>query len=99
VVAGPTPAAIMRTRGKAGPKPYLPPGMRICTDCGGTQPIAEFVRANWRPAYTESNRRTCPSTVENEVVDLTVECFLLGGLRATQGSTISAHPSHICSSY
>ena len=43
MVAGPTPEAIMRTRGQAGPKPSFPPGMRICTDCGGTKPIAEFV--------------------------------------------------------
>jgi hypothetical protein len=33
----------MRTRGKTGPKPPFPPGMRICTDCGGTKPVAEFV--------------------------------------------------------
>jgi hypothetical protein len=45
MVAGPAAEAIMRTRGKAGPKPKpnFPPGMRICTDCGGTKPIAEFV--------------------------------------------------------
>jgi hypothetical protein len=33
----------MRTRGKAGPKPKFPPGVRICTDCGGTKPVTEFV--------------------------------------------------------
>jgi hypothetical protein len=33
----------MRTRGKRGPKPLFPPGVRVCTDCGGTKPVAEFV--------------------------------------------------------
>jgi hypothetical protein len=33
----------MGTRGKTGPKPPFPPGVRICTDCGGTKPVAEFV--------------------------------------------------------
>jgi hypothetical protein len=41
--AWPSPEATMRTRGKTGPKPPFPPRVRICTDCGGTKPIAEFV--------------------------------------------------------
>jgi hypothetical protein len=33
----------MRSRGKTGPKPRFPLGLRICTDCGSTKPVAEFV--------------------------------------------------------
>jgi hypothetical protein len=41
--AWPSPESITRTRSKTGPKPKFPPGVRICTDCGGTKPVTEFV--------------------------------------------------------
>jgi hypothetical protein len=30
-------------QGQERPKPQFPPGMRICTDCGQTKPVTEFV--------------------------------------------------------
>jgi hypothetical protein len=33
----------MRARGKTVAKPPFPPEVRICTDCGQTKPVAEFV--------------------------------------------------------
>src|SRR5262249_562375 len=38
----PTVESVLRTRGKPGPKPRFPPGLRICAECGRTKGAAEF---------------------------------------------------------